>query len=193
MGAIGFGGREKARVYDLKTVRPRITADLLGYRQGTMDYISAYSDMESLDAEARKTLDKMGHAGISYYSDVVKGELRQAEAKLSSEERAGRSRYTVSAAQFDIGADRIPRDGYAYIHQDERIMPSDQNERITRAIEAGADGSRMSAQSSSTWGGDVHIHALDAKSSVQWLLANKHNVRAALNASYAENSGGADA
>jgi hypothetical protein len=123
----------------------------------------------------------------------VNGEIHQAEGKLTAEQRAGRSNYTTSAAQYDVGADSVPRDGLAMIHENERIMPSDQNERITRAIEGGADGTKMAAQSQPGWGGDIHIHAIDAKSSVNWLMANKHNVRAAINSSYGENSGGADA
>ena len=46
-------------------------------------------------------------------------------------------------------------------------------------------------------GGDrtlhMNINAIDAKSVAQFFNANKHHIRAALNASYAENSGGADA
>lgn len=192
VGAIGFGGREKARVYDLKTVRPRIGNDTDAFDQGSMDYMSAYSDLQSLDQEARKTLDKMGGSARAYYWDTVNGEIKQAEAKLTSQERAGRSQYGDSAAQYDVGTDSVPRTGMAVIHQRERIMPSDQNERITRALENGADSRTMAAQSSG-WGGDVHIHAIDAKSANQWIMSNKHQFRAAINASYAENSGGADA
>jgi hypothetical protein len=62
----------------------------------------------------------------------------------------------------------------------------------THALRAAFSGANtMPAES----GGDVHlhVHAIDAKSSVQFLMANKHAVRSALNASYAENSGGSDA
>lgn len=78
------------------------------------------------------------------------------------------------------------------IHANERIMPSDQNERITRAIEAGSDGTKMAAQSG--FGGDVHLHVntIDAKGVAQFFDQNKHLMRAKLNASFAENSGGAD-
>jgi hypothetical protein len=206
IGAIGFGGKEKARVYDLKTVQPRIRTDILSYQQGGMDYLSAYSDMEALDAEAKKTLDKMGGFGSRYYGDTVKGEIRQAEAKLSSEERAGRSKFHASVAQFDIGADSIPHDGFGYIHHKERIVPSDQNERITRALEAGASaesiarsyrmamapqGNRQLASGDRTV--NMNFHTLDSKTVARMFMENKHHVRAALNASYAENSGGADA
>ena len=193
IGAIGFGGREKARVYWLKQLNPRIVADTLGYQQGTMDYTTAYSDMQSTDAEGKKALKAMGHAGSSYYNDTVHPAIIQAEGKLTAEQRAGRSNYTPGTAQFASGADSISRTGLAVLHERERVIPSDQNERITRALEGSADSSTRPAQSSSGWGGDIHIHAIDAKSSVQWLMQNKHNVRAAINASYGENSGGADA
>ena len=79
------------------------------------------------------------------------------------------------------------------IHQGERIVPSDQNERITRAVENGADSTRMATAGS--WGGDVHfhVHALDTKNARQAFMDHKHLLRAAVNESYAENSGGADA
>jgi hypothetical protein len=38
-----------------------------------------------------------------------------------------------------------------------------------------------------------HTHSIDTKSGMQWLMSQKHTVRRALNESYAENSGGADA
>lgn len=207
MGAFGFGGKEKARVYDLKTVQPRITQDLLSYQQGSMDYTSAYSDLDTLSRDARTALRAMGSAGDHYYWDTVKGEIAQAQGKLTAEERAGRSHFHATAAQFDVGSDSIPHDGFAFIHAKERIFPSDQNERITRALEAGASSesiargyrAAMSASSPRGWGGsgdrtvNMNFHALDSKSVARMFNENKHHLRAALNASYAENSGGADA
>jgi hypothetical protein len=201
LGAIGFGGKEKARVYDLKTVRPRIGADTMAYQAGSMDYGSAYSDMQSLDAEARKTLDAMGGSARAYYWDTINREIHQAEARLTAEQKAGRSQVTMSAAQFDIGADNIPRDGWAMLHQNERIIPSDQNERITQALEWGGDSSKASSSGQSTMPaqaatmGDIHFHvnAIDSRSVEKFFMQHGHKIRAALNASYAENSGGADA
>jgi hypothetical protein len=220
IGAIGFGGREKARVYDLKTVRPRLGDDFQSYQTGGMDYMSAYSDMQALDMEARKTLGKMGGSAKAYYWDTINKEIQQAEAKLTAEEKSGRRDQTASAAQFDIGSDSVPRDGFAFIHKDERIFPSAHNERITRALEAGADDTiiqrmqprssygldaahadyRAAMQSSGAGGGSTsavnhtwNVRAWDAKSVTQMLMDHKHTVRAASNASYAENSGGADA
>ena len=157
-----------------------------------MDYLAAYGDIEGLSREANMTTNAMGPAGKSYYQDTIKKEIKDAEGKLSSEQRAGRSMYTTTAAQFDIGSDSVPRDGMAMIHEKERIMPSDQNERITRAIENGGDRRPVQSQGAG-WSGDIHVHAMDTKSGVQWLMNNKHVIRAAMNASYNENSGGADA
>jgi len=108
-------------------------------------------------------------------------------------EKSGRSNFTTTAAQYAVGTDAVPRTGMAEIHQGERIVPSDQNERITRAIENGADGTRMAT--ASAWGGDVHlhVHTMDARGVEQFLDQHKHRIRSVINASYAENSGGADA
>lgn len=189
VGFLGPGGAEKARVYYLKQVLPRITADQQAYNQGGMDYLAAYSDLQSLDMQAKKATDAMGFAGQHYYQTNIKPKLQQAEAKFTEEQEAGRSMFTSTAAQYAVGTDYVPRTGMAVIHEGERVMPSDQNERITQALEGGT----MAAESPTQ--GDVHIHmnAIDAKSGMQFLMANKHVVRSAVNASYAENSGGSDA
>jgi hypothetical protein len=193
IGAIGFGGREKARVYYLKTVLPRITADIDGMEQGTMGYTSAYSDLQSLDAEAHKTLDKMGPAGHSYYWDTVIGKIHEAEGKLTAEQRAGRSQFTTSAAQYAAGTDYVPATGQYRLHRGESVLTAEETEQRSQSSEASAAPTQMPAQTVSTWNGDVHIHALDAKSVKQLLYDNKHTIRGAVNASFAENSGGADA
>ena len=192
MGAIGVGGREKARVYDLRSVRPRLAQDVQSYETGGMNYLSAYADVQALDMEAKKATNRLGPGAQGYYQDTIKPELHQAEAHFGAMEKAGRAHFAATAAQFDIGTDFVPGTGMAVIHQGERIIPSDQNERITRMVE-GYEPTRAAVQSNDAWGGDIHIHAIDAKSSIRWLLDNKHNVRAAINASYAENSGGSDA
>lgn len=211
VGAIGFGGREKARVYDLKTVRPRIQADQLAYNTGSMDYSSAYSDLQSLDVEAKRTLDKMGPAAKSYYRDTVEGEIHHAIQRFNNEEKAGRSMYTASAAQYDQGGwtgdfgsmATGPNSGWAHMRSREFVVqeqPAATHAGALEAIRAGATHAQMAAYYGANTmpaesGGDVHlhVHAIDAKSSVQFLMANKHAVRSALNASYAENSGGSDA
>jgi hypothetical protein len=205
MGAFGFGGREKARVYDLKQVRPRMNSDVQGLEQGG-DYLSLYSDLQSLDVEAKKTTSSFGPAAGAYYNDTIKKELQQAEAHLTSMQKAGRSQYSSTPAEAAGGWDNVPHDGWAVIHANERVIPGDQNERITRAVEAGASaesvarGYRSTMQSADarqqssggSWSGDLHVHAIDAKSGVQWIMNNKHIIRSAVNQSFAENSGGSD-
>lgn len=197
VGAIGFGGREKARVYDLKQVRPRLASDMDSYQQGSMDYLAAYSDIEALSREANLTTNKMGSAAKSYYQDTIKNEIKQAEGRLSSEERAGRSQYTTTAAQYDVGG--IMGHGEMGVNlsgADERVLSPSQTQnfdRMTRALETSADSRSMPAQPG--WGGDahLHIHALDTKTARQAFMNHKHELRAAINASYGENSGGGDA
>lgn len=55
----------------------------------------------------------------------------------------------AAVAAFDVGSDSIPHTGMAMIHANERIIPSSQNERITKALEGGAGGSS---------GGSNHFH-----------------------------------
>jgi len=193
LGAIGMGGREKARVYDLKQVRPHMAEDEQGFETGSMDYLTAYADMQTLDTTAERTTKQWGPAAHSYYNDIIRTEIAQTKAKFTSMERSGRSNYTASAAQYDVGTDAVPRTGMAVIHQGERIVPSDQNERITRAVESGAESTHMAT--AGAWGGDVHfhVHALDTKNARQAFMDHKPLLRAAINESYAENSGGADA
>jgi hypothetical protein len=187
IGAIGIGGREKARVYDLTTVRPRLANDRDSFQQGSMDYLSAYSDAESLQTEAYKTCSKLGPAAGHYYSDTIKPEIIAAEGKLTAEQRAGRSQYTTSAASYDVGSDYIPQTGWNLNHVGERIIPSDQNERITQAIEGGG---KMPVQAAAMGDVHLHVHAIDAKGVAGFLDKYKHNIRGAVNDSYAENSGG---
>ncbi|MDR3797959.1 MAG: hypothetical protein P4K93_07390 [Terracidiphilus sp.] len=215
LGAIGFGGREKARVYDLKQVRPRIANDFESYQQGGMDYLSAYSDVQSLDMEAKKTTRSMGPAAGAYYNDTIKKEIQQAEAKFTGEQKAGRSQFTSTAAQYDWGGpiDNFGSYGDGVDHgmiraqRGEFMVEQQQAGTHAGALNAinsgatyadmakyyGADSTSVAPASSS--GGEVHLHlsAIDAKSSMQFLMANKHAIRSAVNASYADNSGGADA
>lgn len=226
MGAIGFGGREQGRVYDLKQVRPRLANDFQAYQTGGMDYTSAYSDMESLDQEARKTLDKMGGSARAYYWDTINKEIKQAEGKLTAEQKAGRSMYTMSGAQFDQGgwADDFgsmstgPSTGLAHLRRGEFVVseqPAATHAGALEAIRAGATHAdmgryygmdaaaqsyraamRAGLSSGSTSNSTTHhwnIKAWDSKDVSDMLMSNMHGVRAANNASYAENSGGSDA
>jgi hypothetical protein len=185
IGAIGTSGPEKK--YDKETVKPRIAADKMSYDQGGMDYMTAYSDAESLMMESQKTLHSMGHNGTKYFNNTIQPEIKQFMASLSAQEKAGRSNYSSSAAQYDIGTDSVPHDGFAMIHAGERIIPSDQNERLTTALEGGG---KMPVQSQSMGDVHLHVHAIDAKGVAQFMGQYKHHIRAALNDSYAENSGG---
>jgi hypothetical protein len=203
LGAIGFGGKEQARVYDLKTVRPKITGDTDSFQQGSMDYMSAFSDLQATDWQARSATGQMGPQGHAYYEDYIAKELKTAEAKLTQEQKAGRSMYTASAASYDIGTDSVPHDGIAIIHHRERIMPSDQNERITRAVESQSSlstshanylSTMRSKEARSSSQGDrtmnLNVHAIDSKGVAQFLDKYKHHIRVAINNASAENSGG---
>jgi hypothetical protein len=187
---IGFiGSKEQARVYDLQVVRPRLDNDQKSYEQGSMNYLSAYQDMESLRMESFKTTDKMGHSGRTYRNEFIIPEIKKAEGRLDAQEKAGRSQYSASAASYATGTPYVDRTGYNLNHAGERIFSAPDNRQITKAI---TEGNRGTMPAQAAWSGDVHVHlnALDAKTGTQFLMANMHTVRAAFNESLGENSGG---
>jgi len=196
VGAIGFGGREQARVYDLKTIRPHITADQDAYNQGSMSYSDAYQDVTGLEGQSWAVTKKMGPAAHSYWTDTIEPEIKQALGKFTAEQRAGRSQYAAQGASYATGTDYVPATGWNLNHEGERIIPSDQNREITRALNTHAAYQRtmQSGNAGGSGGGDrtmnLNVHAIDAKGVAQFLDKYKHQIRGAMNDSYAENSGG---
>ena len=89
LGAIGFGGREKARVYDLKTVRPALKNNQDSYDQGSMDYLTAFSAMQTLQNQAFAAISPMGPAARAYRNDTIDPEIKPGRrAKLSARPRS---------------------------------------------------------------------------------------------------------
>jgi hypothetical protein len=187
IGAVGSG--QEARKYDLKTVRPRITADLEAYHSGSMDYLGAYSDGQSLQMEAAKTTTKMGPADGRYYQNTIKPELLQFMEKITAEQKAGRSMYTASGASYASGNPYVQETGLNLNHAGERIFSGVQNSDIVKAVTEGNRG-QMPVQPASMGDVHLHVHAIDAKGVAGFLDQYKHNIRSAVNDSYAENSGG---
>ena len=187
VGAIGSS--HAARDYDLKTVRPRIAGDLSSYHSGGMNYLDAYSDAQSLQMEAAKTTQKMGSADSRYYQNTIKPEIKEFMGKLDAEQKAGRSMYTASGASYATGTPYVPETGLNMNHAGERIFSSVDNSAITKAVTEG-NGGKMPVQSTSMGDVHLHVHAIDAKGVSQFLDKYKHNIRSAVNDSYAENSGG---
>lgn len=195
VGLAVMGGREKARVYYLRQVKPQITGDMDAYKQGSMDYMAAYSDMEQLMNTTKHTIDKWGPAANGYYQDTIKPAIITAEQKFSSMQKAGRSMYPASAAQYAVGSPSVPETAMALVHQGERIIPSDDNQQITRALNVhNSYQAAMRSGGSRSFGGsrtlNMHVHAIDGKGVQQFFGQYKHTMRDALNQSYAENSGG---
>jgi gas vesicle protein len=187
IGAIGSS--HAARDYDLKTVRPRIANDLQAYHSGGMNYMDAYSDGQSLEMEAQTTTKKMGSADSRYYNNTILPEIKEFMGKLTSEQKAGRSQYTASGASYATGTPYVPQTGLNMNHAGERIFSSVDNSQITKAITEGNRGT-MPVQPASMGDVHLHVHAIDAKGVSQFLDKYKHNIRSAVNDSYAENSGG---
>jgi hypothetical protein len=199
VGAIGIGGREQARVYDLKQIRPKLTADQDAYAQGTMDYTSAYSDVQQMITSSWKATRAMGPAAGSYWGDTIKPELTKAMGEFSAEQRAGRSMYTAQGASYAVGTPFVPEDMTANIHRGESIFRADQNEVLTRSVGGLADlhsayKASMQQGSSGAGGGDrtmnMNVHAIDPQGVARFFDQYKHIMRSALNDSSGENSGG---
>ena len=200
IGAIGgavigyLGTAGPAHDYDKKTVQPRLANDRLSYEHGEMDYSSAYADMQSLQSEAFKATSAMGAAGRRYRNDHILPEIKQAEASLSAQERAGRSNYPASAASYAVGTNYVPRTALYTLHQGETVMTADENQRIRQTHAAYKATMQSSSARGGFGGGDrnlnMSVHAIDAKGVAQFFDQYKHHMRSALNDSYAENSGG---
>lgn len=199
VGAIGIGGREQARVYDLKTIRPKLTSDQDAYADGSMDYMSAYSDVQQMIGTSWAATKKMGPAAEKYWGDTIKPELLQAMGKFTAEQRAGRSMYTASKASYAVGSPYIPDDMTAQVHKGESIFRADQNEVLTRSVGGLADLHSAYKQSMSSgrvqgWGGtrtvNMNVNAIDRAGVANFFDEHKHTMRSALNNSLAENSGG---
>jgi hypothetical protein len=210
MGALGFGGREKARVYWLKQGRPRMSNDMDSFQQGSMDYVTAYQDIQSLELDAKNATNQLGPGAQSYYQSDIKPEIAKTEQKLSSEQKAGRSAYGVSAGQFHFGG---PIPGFGsndegwiraqrgeFVVQQQAAMPHYQ---ALQAINGGAShtdmaryyGGAATAKAPASTGSVAHhwtVNAVDSQSFVDMLMNNPHGVRAAMNASQSEYSGEAD-
>jgi hypothetical protein len=211
MGFMGFGGRGKAEDYDHKQVQPRISNDLLAYEAGSMDYQTAYDDFDSLSREAKMTTRQWGSGGTGYYNDHIKGEIIDAQARLTREQIAGRSEFGMTAAQLHSGG---VIDGFGsmatssdegWIHAKKKEVVMHEQAAATHGVElramlAGASRADMAtyyggtkrAVATSSAPVNLNFRSHDAKGAYQLFMDNKHHIRAALNQSYAENSGGAD-
>jgi hypothetical protein len=225
LGFIGLGGQQKAQQYNDQTVKPQIANDILQFGMGSMTYQSAYDDLTKLDLDAKKQTKQWGMGGKSVYSDI-EGEIKSAQSQLTSEQKAGRSQYGMSAAEFHGGGvvngfgdyATSGDEGWIHAQRGETVMHTSASEMHGDALGlmlAGASRGQMASyygaqamqpsyratmQQGAFGGGGhtfnngdtYHIRAIDSKSFGDALHANKHSVRGALNASYAENSGGSD-
>jgi hypothetical protein len=209
MGFMGFGGRAKAEAYDKKQVRPRMRDDLQNFEQGSMDYLSAYADLDNLMAEAKKQTKQFGRGGESYYNDTIKPELQQAQQKLTREAKAGRSQFTMSGAEFHSGGwingfgDLGTTDTEGFIHamQGEFVLhrqAAQANSSVLPLMQSGLNVPQLlkgqqtlpaMRSTNATW----NVHTIDRRGVAQFLDDYKHDIRAALNNSRGEYSGEAEA
>ena len=216
LGFIGFGGRAKAEKYYNNQVKPRILDDEKAYDAGSSDYLTAYSDMESLQGEAKQTVKQWGSGASSYYESTIKKAITQAEQKLSREQKSGRSAVTMSAAQYHTGYEvdsfgdmaTSADEGFIHAQIGEYIVKPNvaaRNRSALDSLQAGATMEQVSSSYRQTMqnasqqrsnAGDrtlnMHIYAHDSKSVARMLSENKHVLRSALNDANGEYGGRAD-
>ncbi|MEZ2347429.1 hypothetical protein [Terriglobus sp. RCC_193] len=103
VGLFGDHGRSQAKQYDEKTVQPWIADEFKSFEQSGGDYLSIYSDMDAFSASSKAQTDQWGTGAQSYYSDTIKPEITAAQAKLTKLQKAGRSQFQFTAAQYHTG------------------------------------------------------------------------------------------
>jgi len=213
VGLFGFGARAKAAQYDKTQVRPQMQNELQSYEAGATDYQTAYNDLDSLSREAKIQTRQFGSGGEGYWNDTIAPEIKQAQDRLTREEKAGRSQFGFSAAQFHSGGvisdfgslATSPTEGYVHAKMGEVVLNEQaamSHSDVAMMMNAGATrsdvasylggGTTTKQALSSPADVNLHFHSMDAKGARQLLMDNKHVLRAAVNASYDENSGGFD-
>jgi hypothetical protein len=211
LGLLGLGGRAAAAAYFNQQVRPHLQQTEQQFNTGRMDYLTAYADLQSLDIEARKATAGMGWGGHAYFNDTIHPAILREENKLTSEAKAGRAQFTMSAAQFHSGGwihdfgdfSTGGDDGFIHARRGEVViepMQAQRNAPIISAIHGGLDlplllgGGAQQQRMPAARQVDVtlHFHSPDAKGARDLLMQNKHVIRAALNDSRTEYAGGSD-
>jgi hypothetical protein len=169
--------------------------------------LAVLNDINSLEVQAHLATSKMGPSAGSYYGDAIKPKLDRKMQKITREARAGRAQFSMSAAQFhgggEIGGFRdfatSADEGFIHAKRGEVVMHQQAAQTNAPMLQAMTGGlnyrDMMPSKMQPVQQRDVnlHFHSADAKAARQLFMDNKHHLRAALNDSYSEYSGGADA
>jgi len=155
----------------------------------------------------------MGPAALSYYNSTIDPEIKAAQTRMTSEQKAGRSQYGMTAAQFhqggpirDFGSMATgPDEGWVHAERNEMVLNQQaamshgdaamlMNSGASRRDMASYYGGGSGTAPAQASGGDLHlhVHAIDSKGVAQFFEENKHTMRAKLNSSYEDNSAGSD-
>ena len=141
----------------------------------------------------------------------IKREIQDVAAQLTREEKAGRSNFTATAAQFhgggtigDFGDFGTSGDeGFVHARAGEIMvnpMASHENAGVIHAMNSGKSLQQImepmmrgTGRTGGTPGGETHHHwnisAIDTKDFVNHLETAKHHVRRVMNESYSEYGG----
>ena len=99
----GDNGRSKAKAYDTSTVGPALAAELANFNSGQTGYTQASRDLTNILNQAQTSTNAMGSGARDYFNQTIVPEVAAVQAKIDAEEKGGRGRLTMSAAQFHQG------------------------------------------------------------------------------------------
>lgn len=130
LGFIGIGGASKAERYYQYQVKPHITQDVTAFGMGEMDYQSAEDDLNKLNKDARNQTKQWGMGGKGVWDNKINPDIMAAIKNIEREQKAGRSQYGMSAAQFHSGGTVMgfgdfatsPTEGFAHLKVGETVM-----------------------------------------------------------------------
>ena len=184
-GVFGDQGKGKAQDYDKQTVQPGIISELSAYNKGETGYNQAEQYFNEMQISAKAQAGTWGDGALNWYNAQMVPEINIALAQLAAEEKGGRSKVSLSAAQYHTGGmvggfgdfATGPDEGFAKLLAHEFVvqpMAAQAHAPLLSAINAGnvsyasAVQPRMPASSAQA-AAPITIQAWDGASVDSWL------------------------
>ena len=143
-GLFGDNGKAKAEAYDSGTVAPALAAELANFNAGQTGYTQASRDLTNILNQAQSATAAMGSGARHYFTGSITPEVAAVQAKIDAEEKAGRSKITMSAAQFHSGG-LITNFGDFGTSGTEGFIHAMMGERVMNAQASGTHGPLLDA------------------------------------------------